>query len=184
MPFKFTKLKIPDIVYIEPQIFGDSRGYFLETYKYADFIEYGIGINFFQDNFSKSKKGVLRGLHYQINPHAQAKLVSCVKGKVLDIAVDLRERSPYYGKWVKHILTSDKRDMLYIPKGFAHGFLALSEDTEFSYKVAGVYVPQFSRGIIWNDPDLGIDWGIDNPILSDKDKVLPRLKDAECNFVY
>jgi len=183
MSFTFTKLKIPDIVYIVPKKFSDDRGMFLESYKYSSFVVGGISVDFVQDNFSRSKKGVLRGLHYQLNPHAQGKLVTCVKGKVFDVAVDLRKNSSYYGKWVGKILTSDKNDMLYIPEGFAHGFLALSENVEFSYKVTKEYASQYDRGIVWNDPDLKIEWGIDNPVLSDKDKVHPKFKDAEYNFI-
>ncbi len=183
MPFEFQKLEIPDVILIKPKIFGDDRGFFMETYKKSDFEKIGIKKEFVQDNHSKSVKGVLRGLHYQLNPKPQGKLVRVVKGSILDVAVDIRKNSPTFGKWVSAVLSEENRHMLWVPEGFAHGFLTL-EDAEVLYKTTNEYSPELDRGILWNDEQIGIDWGIENPILSDKDKKLPSLKDAEINFVY
>lgn len=184
MPFEFIRLDIPDVILIKPKIFSDLRGFFLETYKSSDFLKAGIQKPFAQDNLSVSKKGVLRGLHYQLNPAAQGKLVRVLKGKILDVAVDIRKGSPAYGRWVSEILSKENGLMLWIPEGFAHGFLSLEEDTEVFYKNTNEYEPSLDRGIIWNDPQIGINWGINNPILSDKDDKHPFLIDAENNFVY
>lgn len=137
-----------------------------------------------QDNYSISVKGVLRGLHYQLKPKAQSKLVKCIRGKIFDVAVDIRKNSPTFGKWIGVELSEENMYMLYIPKGFAHGFLVLSDKAEVLYKVSAEYDPTLERGIIWNDPDIGIEWGTTSPILSEKDKKLPRLKEADINFVY
>jgi len=184
MPFTFKRLEIPDIILIEPKVLGDNRGFFMETYKYSEFKRNGIEYNFVQDNHSKSQKGVLRGLHYQLKPMEQGKLVRCVRGRIWDVAVDIRKGSPWYGKWVAVEISEENKLMLWIPPGFAHGFVALEDDTEVIYKVTKEYSPEHDRGIIWNDPDLAIDWPIKNPILSEKDKNLPKLKNAENNFVY
>ncbi len=184
MPFKFTRLEIPDVILVEPVVFGDERGFFMETYKASDFKANGIPFDFVQDNHSKSQKGVLRGLHYQLNPKAQGKLVRCVKGKIWDVAVDIRKGSPWFGKWVAVELSEENKLMLWIPPGFAHGFVALEDDTEVIYKVTAEYAPELDRGILWCDPELGIDWPIKEPILSEKDAKLPKLKDAENNFVF
>jgi len=183
MPFEFIRLEIPDVILIKPKVFEDERGFFLEVYKYSDFKQAGINCNFVQDNHSKSKKGTLRGLHYQLEPKAQGKLIRCIKGKIWDVAVDIRKGSPTFGKWVAVELTEENKWMLWIPSGFAHGFVAL-EDCEIIYKCTEEYAPELDRGIIWNDPDLAISWPIENPILSQKDSNLPRLKDAEINFEY
>ncbi len=184
MPFEFKKLTIPDVILIKPAIFSDTRGGVLETFKSSDFVQAGIKKAFVQDNLSCSQKGVLRGLHYQLNPCAQGKLVMVLKGSILDVAVDIRKGSPYYGKWVSEILTEDNRLMLWIPEGFAHGFLSLKNDTLVLYKNTNEYAPLMDRGIIWSDPQIGINWAINNPLLSDKDGKHPLLKDAENNFAY
>ena len=137
-----------------------------------------------QDNHSKSTYGVLRGLHYQKNPKAQGKLVRCIKGKILDVAVDIRKGSPTFGKWVSAILSEENKHMLYVPVGFAHGFAVLSEEAEVLYKTTDEYSPEHDRGILWNDPEIGIDWQVENPIISEKDKNLPLLKDADINFEF
>jgi len=175
--FTFTPLSIPDVILVEPKLFEDSRGYFVETYNQKDFEEAGIKENFVQDNFSFSKKGVIRGLHFSKSPHETVKLVRCISGEILDVAVDVRPNSPTFGKWVSEILSSDNRKMLFIPKGFAHGFCALSDTVEIVYKVNDYYFPESEQGIIYNDKDLAINWPISNPILSDKDKILLSFKD-------
>ena len=170
---------IQGLYVIEPAVFGDERGYFMETYNYNDFAEAGIYCKFVQDNQSSSIKGVLRGLHYQIN-HPQDKLVRVVNGEVFDVAVDLRKDSPTFGKWYGEILSAENKKQFFIPKNFAHGFLVLSETAEFFYKVTDFYHPNDEGGIRWDDPDIGIDWplkGIDEVILSDKDKVQQSFKE-------
>ncbi len=185
MPFEFERQKISDIVLVKPQIFNDNRGFFLESYKKSVFVQNGIDIDFNQDNHSKSSKGVLRGLHYQAKPFAQAKLVRCVKGRIYDVAVDIRKSSKTFGKYVKVELSEDNKHMLFIPEGFAHGFAVLSDEAEILYKVTGEYAPQADRGIIWNDLDINIDWGIDfNPILSDKDKQHPNLHNIKTEELF
>ena len=178
MPFEFERQKIKDVILIKPKVFGDSRGFFMETYKKSDFRANGIDIEFNQDNHSKSTKGVLRGLHYQAYPHGQAKIVRCAKGRIYDVAVDIRPKSETFGQYVKVELSEENKHMLYIPVGFAHGFVALSDEVELLYKASGEYNPQADRGILWNDPDINIDWEIDfEPLLSEKDKIQPKLKD-------
>jgi dTDP-4-dehydrorhamnose 3,5-epimerase len=185
MPFTFKRLEIPDIVLIEPKVFCDSRGFFMETYKEDEFCKAGIKVQFFQDNHSKSvPKGVLRGLHYQIHPKAQAKLIKVIKGKVFDVAVDLRKGSPTYGRWVSTELSGENKAMLYIPVGFAHGFCTLEENTEIIYKCSNMYAPEYDRGLIWNDPAIGIKWPCREPVLSLKDAKFTLLKDIDCNFIY
>ncbi len=178
MPFEFEPQKIKDVILVKPKVFGDNRGFFLESYKKSDFYANGIDVEFNQDNHSKSTKGVLRGLHYQANPHGQAKLVRCAKGRIYDVAVDIRPSSKTFGQYVKVELTEENKHMLYIPVGFAHGFVALTDEVEILYKASGEYAPQADRGIIWNDKDINIDWNIDfEPLLSEKDKIQPNLKD-------
>ncbi|MCX7913796.1 MAG: dTDP-4-dehydrorhamnose 3,5-epimerase [Thermodesulfovibrionales bacterium] len=184
MPFEFINLSIPDVILIKPKIFFDERGFFLETYKSTDFAIGGIKRDFVQDNLSFSKKDVLRGLHYQLNPYAQGKLVTVLKGSIFDVAVDIREGSPFFKKWISAILTEKNRYMLWIPEGFAHGFLSLEDDTLVLYKNTKEYEPSLDRGIIWNDPEIGIDWPIKHPILSSKDSKHPLIRDAEKNFIY
>lgn len=170
-----SKTKIPDVLIIEPKVFGDERGFFYESYNHKKF-EQAVGkeVNFVQDNHSKSTKGVLRGLHFQKAPYAQGKLVRCVVGEVFDVAVDIRENSDTYGQWVGIILSAENKRQLWIPEGFAHGFLVLSETAEFLYKATNYYHPESEGGIIWNDKNISIDWPIenDNIILSQKDMAL------------
>lgn len=178
MAFKFEKLSIEDVILIKPEKYCDERGFFMETYKKSDFIKAGIKEDFIQDNFSKSKEKVLRGLHYQIKPYLQSKLIRCTKGKILDIAVDLRENSKTFKKYIKAVLSEENSNILYVPKGFAHGFLTLSKEAEINYKTSSEFNPLADRGILWSDEDINIDWGIDfEPILSDKDKNLPKSKE-------
>lgn len=184
MPFTFKPLEIPDLILIEPKVFGDMRGFFMEIFKSSEFRANGIRGEFLQDNMSKSQKGVLRGLHYQLSPKAQGKLVMTIKGAVFDVAVDIRKGSPYYGRWVAKELTEDNRLMFWIPPGFAHGFLTLSDSAEIIYKTTAEYAPEYERGIIWNDPNIGIEWPSSGPLLSERDKSLPALGDAEINFSF
>lgn len=176
--------EIQGVVIIEPRVFGDSRGYFFESFSEKNFKEQVADVDFVQDNQSKSCYGVVRGLHFQKPPHAQAKLVRVVKGRVLDVAVDLRKGSPTYGKHVAVELTEDNHRQFFIPRGFAHGFSVLSEEAIFQYKCDNYYAPQSEGAVAWNDPDLGIDWGVplEKAILSEKDMKHPRLKDIDSPF--
>ncbi len=178
MPFEFKRLEIPDVILIKPKVFEDERGFFMETYKKSDFEKAGIKEEFVQDNHSKSKYGVLRGLHFQREPYAQAKIVRCIRGVIYDVAVDLRRDSPTFGKWVGVILSEHNRYQLYIPRGFAHGFVVLSDVAEVVYKVDNIYAPDYETGIIWDDSDIGIGWPVDDPIVSEKDRKLPTLREA------
>jgi dTDP-4-dehydrorhamnose 3,5-epimerase len=184
MPFNFNKLAIPEVILIEPKVFADGRGSFMETYKYSDFALIGIKEHFVQDNYSRSVRGVLRGLHFQKSPNAQGKLVHCVRGSVFDVAVDIRKGSPTFGRWVGAELSEESNLLLYIPSGFAHGFITLSESADVMYKCTNEYAPGVDRGIIWNDPDINIRWPVKNPVLSEKDGRHPFLKDADINFEY
>ena len=176
--FEFEKQSIKDVILVKPQIFGDNRGFFMETYKKSEFIKNGIDVEFNQDNHSKSSAKVLRGLHYQKAPYAQAKLVRCTRGRIYDVAVDIRKNSKTFGKYVKAELSEENKFMLYIPEGFAHGFVVLSDEAEIIYKASSEYAPQADSGILWSDKDINIDWGIDfEPVLSPKDKNLPYLKE-------
>lgn len=180
-----VKTDIEDVVIIEPKVFGDQRGWFTETYSKEKFEELGIYIDFIQDNHSFSEqKGTLRGLHFQLNPKAQTKLVRCTKGKILDVAVDLREGAPTYKKWIAVELTEENKKQLLIPKGFAHGFLTLTDDVEVQYKVDEYYSPENDRSIRFDDPEIGVVWGLDSPVLSDKDLSAPSLKESDINFKY
>lgn len=182
--FKFITTPIEDLYTIEPTVFGDHRGYFMETYNERDFKEAGLNMKFVQDNQSKSKKGVLRGLHFQIN-HPQGKLVRVIKGEVFDVAVDLRKNSKTYGKWYGVILSEENKRQFYVPEGFAHGFLVLSDEAEFTYKCTDFYHPEDEGGILWNDPDIGIKWPMENIeeiILSEKDKNWKKLKEQKLEF--
>ena len=184
MPFKFNRLAIKDVVQIEPTKFKDERGFFEEVFKISDFKNFGINLNIKQVNFSHSSKGVLRGLHYQLAPFAQAKLIRVISGAIFDVAVDLRKGSPTFAKWVGVILNSNKESMLYIPEGFAHGFEVLSDTVDFEYLCSNIYSPENERGIIYNDKTLNITWATKAPIISSKDlKNLP-LPEAEYNFEY
>jgi dTDP-4-dehydrorhamnose 3,5-epimerase len=184
MPFTFKKLNIPEIILVDAQSFSDNRGFFLESFKESSFVSNGIKTKFVQDNFSHSIHGVLRGLHYQKNPKAQSKLVTALRGEIFDVAVDMRQNSPTFGKWVGEILSEKNHKLLYIPEGFAHGFCVISETADVLYKVNNEYSPENERGIIWNDPQINITWPIDKPILHEKDSVLPELRNADNDFVF
>ncbi|MEZ4693971.1 dTDP-4-dehydrorhamnose 3,5-epimerase [Arcobacter aquimarinus] len=178
----FTRTEIPDVVVIEPTVHGDSRGYFVETFRQDKLEEFlGYKINFCQDNESKSSKGVLRGLHYQLPPHAQTKLVRVIHGRVLDVAVDIRKNSPTFGKYVAVLLSAENKKQLLVPRGFAHGFVVLEDDTVFAYKVDNYYSPQCDRGIAFDDKNLNIDWILnhDELNLSAKDTKQPKLFDIK-----
>ncbi|WP_435254338.1 dTDP-4-dehydrorhamnose 3,5-epimerase [Tenacibaculum sp. A30] len=181
----FTKTAIPEVVIIEPKVFGDHRGYFFESFNQKEFEENIGKINFVQDNESKSSFGVLRGLHFQKPPYTQAKLVRCIKGKVLDVAVDIRKKSPTYGKHVVVELSEENKRQLFVPRGFAHGFVVVSDEAIFSYKVDNLYAPECDSGIIWNDSKLNIDWNISESEvrLSEKDQNLPMLEELENPFI-
>ncbi len=182
MPFTFTPLQIPDVILVQPRAFPDDRGFFLETYKRSEFVANGIDVTFVQDNHSRSGRGVLRGLHLQLPPAAQGKLVRAVRGLIFDVAVDLRPESLTFGKWVGEMLSDENHRMLYIPPGLAHGFVVLSDIADVSYKVTAEYAPHLDRGLVWNDPDIGIRWPVQNPLLSPKDQALPRLR--ELGFLF
>lgn len=167
---------LPGVLLIEPRVFADARGFFMETWHQARYREYGLPAHFVQDNLSSSTRGTLRGLHFQ-HPHAQGKLVYVLQGEVFDVAVDLRVGSPTFGRWVGVVLSGDHKNQLYIPEGFAHGFCVLSETALFLYKCTDVYTPQAEGGVLWSDPDLGIDWPIRTPFLSEKDKNYPLLRE-------
>ena len=179
MPFEFRKTEIEGVILVIPKVFKDQRGYFMETYEKRVFSENGINTTFVQDNQSYSKKNTLRGLHFQKGEYAQAKLVRCVKGKILDVAVDLRRNSPTFGKYVAVELSEENNYQLFIPRGFAHGFLVLSEDAIVNYKVDNFYNPESEGGLIWNDKTVNINWPIKNPILSEKDKKWKTLRELE-----
>lgn len=180
--FTFCETGIDGVVIVEPKRYGDERGYFSETYREGDFCEAGLDYRFVQDNQSRSKKGVLRGLHFQ-RTHPQAKLVRVIEGEVFDVAVDLRAGSPTFGKWVGEVLTAERGNQLMIPRGFAHGFLVLSEYATFCYKCDEIYHPEDEGGILWNDPDVGIAWPLDGePLLSEKDKLHSTLKRSGAIF--
>lgn len=173
--------EIPDVLIFEPKVFGDDRGFFFESFNQKVFEEaVGRKVDFIQDNHSKSSQGVLRGLHYQLPPFAQAKLVRCVVGEVFDVAVDIRKSSPTFGKWVGVHLSADNKRQLWIPEGFAHGFVVLSETAEFVYKTTNYYSPAHDRGVVWNDPSVNILWPLNSsPLLSGKDETAKLLADAE-----
>ena len=177
---KATPLNIPDVLLIEPQVFGDDRGFFYESFNQNKFEEaMGKKINFVQDNHSKSMKGVLRGLHYQLTPKAQGKLVRVIQGEVFDVAVDLRQSSPTFGQWVGEILSADNKKQMWIPEGFAHGFLTLSDTAEFLYKTTDFYSKDHEQAIIWNDETIGIDWPMQEVSLSSKDNTALSFKEAK-----
>ena len=180
---KLIKTKIDGVLIVEPKVFGDHRGWFMETYSKKVFEELGILIDFVQDNHSFSaQKGTLRGLHFQKEPKAQSKLVRCTKGSILDVAVDIRKGSPTYKDWVAVELSEENKKQLFIPKGFAHGFLTLTDDVEVQYKVDEYYSPENDCSIRYNDPELAVEWNWENPVLSDKDLNAPLLKDSDANF--
>lgn len=176
---KITKTKLEGVVIIEPDVFGDNRGFFMESWNKKKMAEAGLDYDFVQDNHSKSTaKGTLRGIHFQKGDKAQAKLVRCVKGAVLDVAVDLRKNSPTFKQWVGVELSEENKKQLLIPRGFGHGFVTLTDDVEFLYKADNYYAPEADAGVRWNDPEISVEWGVENPILSEKDKKNPFLKDC------
>ncbi|MEH7548371.1 MULTISPECIES: dTDP-4-dehydrorhamnose 3,5-epimerase [Bacillaceae] len=177
---------LPGVKIIEPKVFGDHRGWFMETYNEEILKEAGVDIRFVQDNQSFSAaKGTLRGLHYQLSPKAQTKLVRCTRGSIFDVAIDIRKGSPTFGRWFGIELTAENKKQLLIPKGFAHGFMTLTDDVEVQYKVDELYATEYDRGIIWSDPAIGIEWPMDiTPVLSAKDEKAPLLSDADNNFSY
>jgi len=179
VPFTFEPMEIPDVVLVRPRVFEDERGFFLESYKRSDFVAAGINEEFVQSNHSFSAKGVIRGLHYQKNPAAQSKLVRAIAGVIFDVAVDIRKGSPTFGKWVGVELSAENKKMLYIPVGFAHGFAVLSDTAEVMYKTTNEYCPEADAGIAWDDPAIGIDWCLAEPVLSGKDMANPLLEEAE-----
>jgi len=180
---KITPTKIEGVLIVEPDIFGDSRGWFFESYSKQKMKDAGIDVDFVQDNHSFSAtKGTLRGLHFQNAPHSQSKLIRCTRGVVLDVAVDLRKDSPTYKEWVSIELSAENKKQFFIPKGFAHGFLTLTDDVEFQYKVDDYYDKETDRSIRFDDPEIAVDWEYDQPILSDKDNNAPFLKDSDANF--
>ncbi len=174
-----------DAYILEPRVFGDNRGWFMESWSEKTMEDAGFHYNFVQDNHSFSaQKGTLRGLHFQKGDAAQAKLVRCVKGAIMDVIVDMREGSPTYKKWIKVELSEENKRQLLVPRGFLHGFVTLTENVEFLYKVDNLYNAQADRNIIWNDTEIGVDWGIENPILSEKDKNAPTLSESDIDFQY
>ena len=174
---KVTQTRLPGVLIVEPDVYGDERGFFLETWSKRRYAEAGLPQNYVQDNLSFSRKGILRGLHLQ-HPHGQGKLVHVIDGEVFDVAVDVRVGSPTFGQWDGALLSSDNRKQIYIPPGFAHGFCVTTESALFAYKCTELYKRESELGIIWNDPDIGIDWPIDDPVLSSKDAAFSRLRDV------
>ncbi len=174
---KVTQTALPGVLLIEPKVFGDGRGFFLETFQAKRYAEAGIAGPFVQDNLSFSVKGTLRGLHFQ-EPNAQGKLVHVLSGSVFDVAVDVRKGSPHFGKWVGYELSAENKRQLWVPPGFAHGFCVMSETAHFLYKCTTYYAPEAEGAVLWSDPDIGIDWPVKAPLLSKKDGAAPRLKDA------
>jgi dTDP-4-dehydrorhamnose 3,5-epimerase len=186
--FNFSTVDIPGILVIEPEAYFDDRGFFMETYNTDIFHDGGFKGEFVQDNLSHSKKGVIRGLHYQNHPRPMGKLVSCIRGAIFDVGVDIRKGSPTYGKWYGAVLNPENKKMLFFPPGFAHGFLSLEDNSSVCYKCTGTYSKEHEAAVIWNDPDIGIAWPVDEVggqvIVSEKDKVSPRLKDAKNNHTF
>jgi dTDP-4-dehydrorhamnose 3,5-epimerase len=183
MPFRFTPLELPEVILIEPALFPDARGFFMETYKRSEFSRNGISATFVQTNYSHSSRHTLRGLHYQKNPCAQGKLVSAVNGEVFDVVLDIRKGSPRYGRWSGVWLSAANKRMLYIPPGFAHGACVVSEEASLLYMVTAEYAPECEAGILWSDPALAIEWPVKNPLLSERDRRWPPLSGADNNFI-
>ena len=183
MPFVFAELELPGLTLVEPKVFPDQRGFFLESYSSRPFSERGIP-NFVQDNHSRSQRGVIRGLHYQKDPYAQGKLVRVLQGEIYDVAVDLRRGSPGFGHWTGVYLSSDNFKMLYLPPGFGHGFCVTSDTAEVFYKVTADYAPGLERGIRFDDPELAIPWPVESPLLSPKDQVYPGFREADFDFSF
>lgn len=183
---KATETELKGVFVLEPQVFGDARGWFMESWSQRKMHDAGIDVQFVQDNQSFSaQKGTLRGLHYQLNPMCQAKLLRCTRGKIFDVAVDIRKGSPQYGKWVGVELSAENKKQLFIPRGFAHGFITLADDVEVQYKADNYYAPECDGNIRWDDPDIGVEWPLKPVILSEKDSKAPLLKErTNLNFVY
>lgn len=184
MPFQFTQLDIPEVILVKPAVFADDRGFFLEAFKLSDFKSGGLDIRIKQSNHSRSSRNVLRGLHCQLNPKAQGKLIRCINGRIYDVAVDIRKGSPTYGKWIGEYLCEENRHLLYIPEGFLHGFCVVSDTAQIIYYCTEEYSPEHERGVNWNDPSIGIEWPVDNPVLSKADMNSSLLKNLENNFIY
>ena len=184
MPFRFIQTEISEVLIVEPRVFADDRGFFMETYKRSEFAEHGIAELFLQGNHSKSTKGILRGLHYQKHPKAQGKLVRALSGEIFDVVVDIRQGAPTFGKWVSVTLSSENKKMLYVPVGFAHGFCVVSDQAEISYMTTEEYAPECEAGIQWNDSDLAIEWPLKEPILSPRDRSWPTFREVDNDFVY
>jgi len=184
MPFRFTPLEVSDLILVETDPVGDPRGALKEVYKRSAFEAAGIAAAFVQDNLSRSTRGVLRGLHYQLPPHAQGKLVGCPRGEIFDVAVDLRRGSPSYGRWAGAVLSDQNHRMVYVPVGFAHGFCVLSDVADVLYKLTAEYAPAAERGVRWSDPALGIPWPVRDPLLSARDRALPGLHELAAEFEY
>jgi len=184
MPFEFQRTKIPDVILIKPRVFEDERGFFMETYKKSDFKKAGIDVDFVQCNHSKSARGVIRGLHFQKEPYAQSKLVRCIKGKVFDVAVDIRNDSETIGKYVSVELSEENKHLFFIPKGFAHGFQVLSKTAEIEYLIDNEFAPSYEDGIRWDDPEININWPNSKEILSELDQYRPLLKNPDNDFNY
>ncbi|MDD5593878.1 MAG: dTDP-4-dehydrorhamnose 3,5-epimerase [Candidatus Margulisbacteria bacterium] len=185
--FKFTESPIRGILIIEPKAFGDDRGFFMEFYNKDEFAKDGFTVPFVQHNHSRSKKGVVRGLHYQIHPAAMGKLVKCTRGSIFDVGVDIRQGSPTFGQWYGEVLTGENHKMLYFPPGFAHGFLSLADETDVIYACTGLFSPENERAILWNDPAIGIKWPlgeVEKVIVSERDQKHPGLKNADTNFTF
>lgn len=177
------ELEIPGVFLFVPDVFEDFRGYYMESYSARTMKKLGINDVFVQDNHLMSlKKGTIRGIHFQNAPYAQSKLLRCTKGRILDVAVDLRKDSPTYKKWISVVLDAESKQQIYIPRGFGHGCISLEDDTEVQYKVDELYYPEFDRGILWSDPELGVDWQMDDMIVSPKDAKAPKLADSDVNF--
>ena len=175
MPFRFTDLTLPGVMIVEPRVFADDRGFFMETYKHGEYAASGLTDPFVQENHSRSMRGTLRGLHFQRPPKAQAKLVRAIVGEIFDVAVDIDPKSPTFGRWVGVTLSAENRQMLFIPAQYAHGFCVVSESAEVVYKTTAEYSPELEGGLMWNDPDVAIDWPIDEPLLSERDRRWPTL---------
>lgn len=182
MSFRFERLAIPDVVLVRMQRHGDARGFFQETYRRSEFAAAGIADTFVQDNHARSSRGVLRGLHYQLPPVAQGKLIGVAAGRIFDVAVDLRASSPTYARWVGRTMDAEAGELLWIPPGFAHGYVALSDVADVTYKVTAEYAAALDRGVRWDDPAIGVEWPVTDPIVSPKDRVQPLLAEAENPF--
>jgi len=178
MPFVFEQTAIHGLILVKPKVFGDQRGFFKELFKASDFEQVGLPARFCQDNLSFSRRGVLRGLHYQLPPHAQGKLVTCLQGEIYDVALDLRRSSPTFGRWLAVHLSGENHQLLYLPPGLAHGFQVLSEEALVFYKCTAEYAPEAEAGVIWNDPELAIPWPLSPPVLSERDQRWPSFREA------